>query len=145
MKEIIARRELIASLPWRECGRILGSVLTSDDWAGERTRIVGRTGMHFAVAVRLVEAATDAIRFRFLADSPDLRHPVAGWIDLQPEPPTSTAITVTLRANLDEEPPREHLILREAIASLAEALGRTVVDAARAPAVDDRGYAVAAR
>jgi len=51
-------------------------------------------------------------------------------------------VTVTLRANLDTEPPREHVIVREAVASLAEALGRTIVDAARMPEVDDREYAV---
>jgi len=98
--------------------------------------------MHFVVAVRVVEAATEAVRFRFIADSPDLRHPVTGRIDLRPEASTSTAVTVTLRANLDEEPPREHVIVREAVASLAEALSRTIVDAARMPAADDREYAV---
>jgi len=145
MNEITASRETIAELPWKVCNRVLGAVLTSDDWAGERAHIVGRTGMHFVVAVRVVEAATDAVRFRFIADSPDLRHPVTGRIDLRPEAPASTAVTVTLRANLDEEPPREHVIVREAVTSLAEALGRTIVDAARMPEVDDREYAVTAQ
>ena len=141
MTEITASRESIAELPWKVCSRVLVAVLTSDEWSGERAHLVGRTGMHFSVAVRVVEAATDALRFRFLADSPDLRHPLTGKIDLRPEPPTSTALTVTLRANLDEEPPHTHLILREAIASLAEVLGRVIFEAAAAPATDDREYA----
>jgi hypothetical protein len=145
MNEITASRESIAELPWKACNRVLAAVLTSDDWSGERAHIVGRTGMHFVVAVRVVEAATEAVRFRFIADSPDLRHPVMGRIDLRPEAPTSTAITVTLRANLDEEPPREHAVVREAVASLAEALSRTIVDVARMPAVDDGKYAVTAQ
>lgn len=145
MNEIIARRESIADLPWKVCSRVLGAVLTSDDWSGERAHLVGRTGMLFIVAVRIVEAATDAVRFRFIADSPDLRHPITGKIDLHPEPPASTALTVILRANLDEEPPHSHLIVREAIASLAETLSRTILDAARLPAVDDREHAVTAR
>lgn len=143
MNEITASRESIADLPWRVCSRVLAAVLTSDDWSGERAHIVGRTGMHFVVAVRVVEAATEAVRFRFIADSPDLRHPVMGRIDLRPEPPASTALTVTLRANLDEDPPQAHLIVREAIASLAEALGQAIIDAARIPAVDDREHALA--
>ncbi|HET9342414.1 MAG TPA: hypothetical protein VFO25_05845 [Candidatus Eremiobacteraceae bacterium] len=145
MNEITAFRESIAGLPWKVCSRVLAAVLTSDEWSGERAHIVGRTGMHFVVAVRVVEAATDAARFRFIADSPDLRHPVMGRIDLHPEALTSTAVTVTLRANLDAEPPREHAIVREAVASLAEALCRTIVEAACVPAVDDREYAVTAQ
>ena len=145
MNEITARRESIADLPWKVCSRVLGAVLTSDDWSGERAHLVGRTGMRFAVAVRIVEAAADAARFRFIADSPDLRHPITGKIDLHPEAPASTALTVVLRANLGEEPPHSHLIVREAIASLAETLGRSILEAARVPAVDDREYAVTAQ
>jgi len=145
MNEITARRESIAELPWKVCSRVLAAVLTSDDWSGERAHIVGRTGMHFIIAVRVVEAATEAARFRFIADSPDLRHPVSGTIDLRPEGLRATALTVTLRANLDEEPPRDHLIMREAIASLAEALGRTILGIAQVPAVDDREYAATAQ
>ena len=145
MNEITARRESIADLSWKVCSRVLGAILTSDDWSGERAHLVGRTGMHFVVAVRVVEAATDAARFRFIADSPDLRHPVTGRIDLHPESPSSTSLTVVLQANLDEEPPHVHLMVREAIASLAEALSRTIFEAATAPAVDHREYAVAAR
>ncbi|HYK53444.1 MAG TPA: hypothetical protein VEV38_07935 [Candidatus Eremiobacteraceae bacterium] len=145
MNEITARRESIADLPWKVCSRILGVVLTSDDWSGERAHVVGRTGMHFVVAVRIVEATTDAVRFRFIADSPDLRHPVTGRIDLHPEAPASTALTVVLRANLDEELPHDHLMVREAISSLAEALGRTILEAAKVPAVDDHEYAVKAQ
>lgn len=144
MNEITASNESIAELPWKVCSRVLAAVLTSDEWSGERAHIVGRTGMHFVVAVRVVEAATDAARFRFIADSPDLRHPVMGRIDLHPEPPTSTSVTVTLRANLDVEPAREHAVVREAVTSLAEALCRTIVEAARKPTVDDREYAVTA-
>lgn len=145
MNEITACRESVAELPWKVCSRVLAAVLTSEEWSGERAHIVGRTGMHFVVAVRVIEAATDALRFRFIADSPDLRHPVMGRIDLRPEASTSTVVAVTLQANLDEEPPREHTIVREAVASLAEALGRTIVDAARMPAVGDREYAVTAQ
>jgi len=145
MNEITARRESIAELPWKVCSRVLAAVLTSDDWSGERAHIVGRTGMHFIIAVRVVEAATEAARFRFIADSPDLRHTVSGTIDLRPEGLRATALTVTLRANLDEEPPRDHLIMREAIASLAEALGRTILGIAQVPAVDDREYAATAQ
>jgi len=101
--------------------------------------------MHFVVAVQVVEATTDSVRFRFIADSPDLRHPVTGRIDLHPEGPTSTALTVVLRANLDEELPHDHLMVREAIASLAEALGRTILEAAKVPAADDHEYAVTAQ
>ena len=66
---------------------------------------------------------------------------MTGRIDLRPEPPESTALTVSLRANLDEEPPHTHLIVREAIASLAEALGRVILEAATMPAADVREYA----
>lgn len=145
MTEITASRETIADLPWKVCSRVLTAVLTGDEWSGERSHLVGRTGMHFVVAVRVVEAATDAVRFRFIADSPDLRHPVTGRIDLRPEPPASTALTVSLRANLDEEPPHSHIIVREAIASLAETLGRTILHAATVPGSDDREYAFDAR
>lgn len=141
MNEITAYRESVAPLSWHECSRILGAVLTSAEWSGERAHLVGRTGMHFVVAVRIVEAGQEAMRFRFIADSPDLRHPVTGRIDLRPKTASSTALGVTLRANLDEEPPREHRYVREAIASLSEVLGRMVLDAAHVPAVDDREYA----
>jgi hypothetical protein len=145
MKEITARRETIADLPWKVCSRVLSAVLTSDDWSGERAHLVGRTGMHFVVAVRVVEAATESVRFRFIADSPDLRHPITGKIDLQPQSPSATSLVVVLQANLDEEPSCSHLFVREAIASLAEALGRTVLEAARVPASGDHEHAVTAR
>ena len=140
MHEITSYRESVTPLPYRECGRVLGAVLTSDEWSGERAHLVGRTGMHFVVAVRGVDSANDAMRFRLIADSPDLRHPVAGRIELRPKTTSSTALSVTLRADLDHEPPREHLLIREAIASLSEVLGRTILDAAHAPA-EDREYA----
>lgn len=141
MNEITSYRESVTRLPYRECGRVLGAVLTSDEWSGERAHLVGRTGMHFVVAVRGVDAANDTMRFRLIADSPDLRHPVSGRIELRPKTPSSTALSVTLRADLDAEPLREHLLIREAIASLSEVLGRTILDVAHVPALEGRDYA----
>jgi hypothetical protein len=108
---------------------MLGAMLTSDDWAGERAHLVGRTNMHFVVAVRGIDAAGDSLMFRLIADSPDLRQPLLGAIELRPHG-TRSALTVKLTANLDEEPTRFHLGLREAIASLADVLVRTLAAAA---------------
>jgi hypothetical protein len=143
MNEITSFRESVAPLPYRECGRVLAAVLTSDEWSGERAHLVGRTGMHFVVAVRGIDAANDAVRFRVIADSPDLRHPVAGRVELRPKTASSTALSVMLRADLDSEPPRDHLLIREAIASLSEVLGRTILDVAHVPADEGRYAGVA--
>ena len=86
--------------------------------------------MHFVVAVRSVEAAEDTLRFRFIADSPDLRHPVGGNIELRRVGNLQTALIVQLKANLDEEPTRFHLGLREAFTSLADILVRTIAETA---------------
>jgi len=126
MNPLTALRQTVIDMPWSASGRLLGAMLTSDDWANERAHLVGRTNIHFVVAVRSVEAANDALLFRLIADSPDLRHPLVGAIELRPHPIRATALTVELRANLDEEPARAHLGLREAITSLADVLVRTI-------------------
>ncbi len=126
MKPMTAMRQTVIDLPWSASSRLLGAMLTSDDWATDRAHLVGRTNLHFVVAVRSVEAAVDSLLFRFIADSPDLRHPCVGAIELCPGANRMTALTVQLTANLDEEPTRFHLSLREAITSLADVLVRTI-------------------
>lgn len=101
-------------------------MLTSEEWSSERAHFVGRTNLHFVVAVRSVEATCDALRFRIIGDSPDLRHPVIGTIDLAENGGGATTVGVTVTANLDEEPRHSHLALREAITSLTEVLVRTI-------------------
>jgi hypothetical protein len=126
MTPMTAIRQTVIDLPWSASSRLLGAMLTSDEWASDRAHLVGRTNIHFVIAVRSVEAAEDSLRFRFIADSPDLRHPVVGSIELIPTANRETALTVGLTANLDEEPARLHLGLREALTSLADILVRTI-------------------
>jgi len=126
VERITARREATIDLPWSASSRLLGALLTSDEWSSERAHLVGRTNLHFVVAVRSVEAAGDSLRFRIIGDSPDLRHPVVGTVELLREAAGLTVARVQLTANLDEEPQHFHLALREAIASLAEVLIRTI-------------------
>ena len=133
MQPITAFRTSTLDMPWETCGRVLAQILTSDEWSSERAHLVGRTRLHFIVAVRGVEAVEDALRFRLIADSPDLRHPLTGWVELCPDEPRSE-LRVSLRANLAEEPPESHLMVREAIASLADVLGRTITAAVAPPA-----------
>lgn len=130
MTPMTALRQTIIDSPWCSSSRLLGAMLTSDDWADEGAHLVGRTKMHFVVAVRSIEAAGDSLVLRLIADSPDLRHPLVGAIELRPDPTRATALTVKLTANLDEEPTRFHLGLREAITSLADVLLRTIAVAA---------------
>jgi hypothetical protein len=126
MTPMTAIRQTVIDLPWSASGRLLGAMLTSDEWASDRAHLVGMTNIHFVIAVRSVEAAEDSLRFRFIADSPDLRHPVVGSIELLPASNRETALTVGLTANLDEEPTRLHLGLRETLTSLADILVRTI-------------------
>jgi hypothetical protein len=130
MTPITALRQTVIDLPWSASSRLLGAMLTSYEWASDRMHLVGRTNMHFVVAVRSVEAAEDTLRFRFIADSPDLHHPVVGSIELLRVAKRQTALTVQLKANLDEEPTRFHLGLREALTSLADILVRTIAETA---------------
>ena len=136
MQPITTTRESVIDLPWESCGRVLGTILTSDEWSSERAHLVGRTRLHFIVAVRGVEAAMQALRFRLIGDSPDLRHPLTGWVELVPADARTSTLRVVLHANLSEEPSESHLTLREAIASLADVLGRTIAAAASPPLVD---------
>jgi len=126
MRPISALRQAVLDLPWSASSRLLGAMLTSDAWATDRAHLVGRTNVHFVVAVRSIEAAEDSLLFRLIADSPDLRHPLVGNIELRPDSREATALTIGLTANLDDEPPRYHMGLREAITSLADVLVRTI-------------------
>jgi hypothetical protein len=135
MNPLTALRQTVIDMPWSASSRLLGAMLTSDDWANERAHFIGRTNIHFVVAVRSVEATNQSLLFRLIADSPDLRHPLVGAIELRPHPIRSTALTVELRANLDEEPARAHMGLREAITSLADVLLRTIETTASGDAV----------
>ena len=130
MTPVTALRQTVIDSPWSSSSRLLGAMLTSDDWAGERAHLVGRTNIHFVIAARSIESAGDSLLFHVIADSPDLHHPLVGAIELHPHPICATALTVTLTANLDEEPTRFHLGLREAITSLADVLVRTIGAAA---------------
>jgi len=130
MKSMTTLRQTVIDLPWSASSRLLGAMLTSDAWSSDRAHLVGRTSQHFVVAVRSVEAANESLRFRLIAGSSELRHPLTGSIELHPDTHHDTALTVQLTANLDEEPERFHLSLREAIASLADVLVRTVADTA---------------
>lgn len=125
--------------PWDSGARVLAQVLTSDEWSSERAHLVGRTRLHFVVAVRGVETVQNGIRFRFIADSPDLRHPLTGFVELESSGPGRSMLRVTLHANLSDEPPDQHLMVREAIASLADVLGRTMAEAL-APTPAESGH-----
>jgi hypothetical protein len=67
----------------------------------------------FVVAVRRVEAAYQSLLFRIIADSPDLRHPVTGYVEIRPQSTAATTLTVSLKAHLEDEGVRYHLGLRE--------------------------------
>ncbi|HEY5093888.1 MAG TPA: hypothetical protein VII69_02095 [Candidatus Eremiobacteraceae bacterium] len=129
MEPITTYRQTDVDVPWNACVRILTEILTAEEWSGERARLVGRTNLHFAVAVRHIEAAFESVRFRLIADSPDLHHPISGFVELRRKSRTSTALTVTIAANLAEEARRYHLGMREAIASLADVLTTTIATA----------------
>jgi len=133
MQPITAYRESTIELSWPECGRILGAVLTSPEWSSERARIVSRGQLLFAVAVRRVETAHDSLLFRIVADSPDVRHPLFGFIETRPYG-DATALTVMIAGNLDDVPARDHISVREAVAGLADVLGSTLVAALSPPA-----------
>ena len=126
MKPLSATRRSAIDAPWHECSRFIASILTSEEWSGERAHLVGRTDLHFVVATRGVEFAEDSLLFHVLGDSPDLRHPIAGHVEISRDPEGTTTLEVVLTANMDEESPSHHLALREAIASLAETLVRTI-------------------
>ncbi len=136
MQPITALRESFVGMPWLACSRELAQVLTSDDWSNERAHLVGRTRLHFVIAVRGVEYAVASARFQIIADSPDLRHPLTGHVELVPAPANGSTMRVVLTANLSEEPADNHLMIREVIASLADVLGRTLT-AVLEPPVDE--------
>ena len=66
-----------------------------------------------------------------VADSPDRLHPLTGYVEVRRKTEKTTALNVMLRANLDEEPLRLHLGVRESISSLADVLSGTIAAAAR--------------
>ena|SRR5438552_9313625 len=131
MEPITAYREAIIDLPWMESKNVIGSFLTSEEWSSERKHLVGRTSLHFVVAVRRVEAAYESLLLRLIADSPDRLHPLTGYVEVRRKTEKTTALNVMLRANLDEEPLRLHLGVRESISSLADVLSGTIAAAAR--------------
>src|SRR5450755_3838714 len=126
MQPITAYRETHIELPWAVCTRQLAAILTSEDWSSERKTLVGRTNHHFVIAVRRMEAAHESLLFRLIADSPELRHPLTGYVEVRPASGSATAMTVMLTANLDDDPAHVHLSVRESIASLADVLSRTI-------------------
>jgi|GEM_PF-5901684 len=129
MEPITTFRETDVDVPWNSCVRTLTEILTADEWSGERARLVGRTNLHFAVAVRNIESAFESVRFRLIADSPDLEHPIMGYVEVRQKSRTSTALTVTVAADLTGEARRVHMGMREAVASLADVLSRTIATA----------------
>jgi hypothetical protein len=129
MEPITTYRETDVDVPWNACVRILTEILTADEWSGERAHLVGRTNLRFTVAVRYVEAAFESVRFRLIADSPDLHHPISGFVEVRQKSRRSTALTVTIVANLADEARRYHLGVREATASLADVLSTTIATA----------------
>lgn len=133
MEPITAYRVSTIDLPWTECRRVLGAVLTSPEWSPERTRIVSRGQQLFAVAVRRVETAHESVLFRIIGDSPDVRHPVFGFVEIRPSSEGATSLTVMIAGNLDDVPARHHMAVREAVSGLADALGSTIVAAASPP------------
>ena len=138
MQPISSWRESVIELPWETAGRVLAAVLTSDEWSSDREQLVGRTNIHFVVAVRGIEVAAETLRFPLIADSPDLRHPLTGSIELCALDDRASTLRVGLRADLAEEFQDHHLTVRESIASLADVLSRTIA-AAAAPPLDDAG------
>jgi hypothetical protein len=129
MELITTFRETNVDLPWSSCGRLLAGLLTSEDSMCDRAHLVGRTHLRFVIAVQRVEAAHESMRFCLIADSPDLHRPIRGFVEVRPRSSTSTALTVSLVANLDDEARRHHLGVREAIASLADVLTTTIATA----------------
>jgi hypothetical protein len=132
MDSITTYRETEVRVPWVVCGRRLADVLTADEWSLERAHLIGRTHVHFVVAVRGFAAARESIRFSLIADSPDLRHAVTGFVELRPTSGVSTSLSVSLVAALDAGAHRYHRDAREAIASLADVLATTIEAAASA-------------
>jgi hypothetical protein len=131
MECITTRRETQVYAPWTACGRRLGDIFTSQARSAERARLIGRTHVRFVVAVRGFEAARESIRFSLIADSPDLRHPITGFVEVRPATSASTSVCVSLVAPLDDGATRYHQNAREAIASLAEVLTTAIEAAAR--------------
>src|SRR5690348_14825771 len=84
MEPVTAVRQTVIEMPWSCSGKLLGAMLTSDNWSADRAHLVGRTNSPFVVAVRSVEAANDSLLFRLIADSPELRHPLVGAIEFRP-------------------------------------------------------------
>jgi len=130
MNQISAMRDSIIDLPWTTCSRFVAAMLTSDAWSPERAHLTGRTNLHFTIAARRFDAGSSSLNIRFLGTSPDLRHPLQGSVELRTATQSSTAILVCMDADLDQEPVSSHLQVREAIASLAETLVRTIAAAA---------------
>ena len=128
---VTTQRDTQVHAPWTACVRRLGDILTSEAWSAKRAHLIGRTHVRFVVAVRGFEAARESIRFSLIADSPDLRHPITGFVEVRPATSASTSVSVSLVAALDDGATRYHQSAREAIASLAEVLSTTVAAAAR--------------
>jgi hypothetical protein len=127
---ITASREAHVHMPWRACVLQLADILTADERSGERAHLIGRTHVHFVVAVQRIDVARDAMRFGVIADSPDFLHPVTGFVEAWPDSGASTTLRVSLVAALDEEALCYHVRVREAIASLAETLTSKIATAA---------------
>jgi len=132
MDSITTYRQTEVNVPWVAYGRRLGDILTADAWSAERAHLIGRTHVRFVVAIRGVEAARESVRFSLIADSPDLRHPVTGFVEVRPASSDSTSLCVSLEVVLDDGVTRYHQNAREAIASLADVLTTTIAAAASA-------------
>lgn len=132
MDTITASREAQVEKPWNACSHRLADLLTAEERSAERAHLIGRTHVHFVVAVRRFEAANNAVRFGLIADSPDFLHPVTGFVEVCPTSNVSTTLRVSLVAALDEEARGYHVRVREAISSLAETLTSTIATAASA-------------
>ncbi len=132
MNTITASREAQVERPWNACSHRLAELVTAEERSSERAHLIGRTHVHFVVAVQRFEAASNAVRFGLIADSPDFLHPVTGFVEVSPTSNFCTTLRVSLVAALDEEARGYHVRTREAIASLAETLTSTIASAASA-------------
>jgi hypothetical protein len=130
MQRITTFRESVIDMPWCQSGHLFSAILTSDGWSTQKAHLIGWTRHQFIVAVRQVEAATDSLRFRLVANAPDLAHPLGGQVELWPSTGDRSAVRVELSANLGEELTGGYVTMREAMSSLADELVRTVADLA---------------
>ena len=130
MQRITTFRESVIDMPWCQSGRLFSAILTSDGWSSKRAHLIGWTRHHFVVAVRQVEAATDSLRFRLIANAPELAHPLGGQVELWPSTDERSALRVELSATLGEELVGGHVTMREAMSTLADELVRTIADLA---------------